>query len=127
MSTEDEAVLASVIVHCEEPSHADRRYIVFRFDLVTADDRRVWVAGDNVRRLAGGRKAMAYLDGPRRLAHDERRRSLADIRARAEMVCGLCGLKGVYRYGSLTPVLDRLAEAGVSAVSLSGLAAIVSS
>lgn len=116
-----EKLLASVEIYCQEPSHADRRYVVFRFDQVLAEGRRMWVNGD-VRRLAGGKYVMGRLDGSSFLTGDERRR-YADLRLRSEFECGLCGLKGVYKYENLVPVLDRLAVVGKQDISLRGLAA----
>lgn len=65
-------------------------------------------------------------DEPYDVSRDGLRPS-GEVRSRYRLRCRKCDASQVFRKETLWPILDRLKDAGVSTISLGGLAAIVAS
>ena len=120
--------MSTIEVVCSEPVHDGASVIVFRFSRGESG----WIAGSSFLRvgtprsgkIAGMDAAYGLLDGDRYLTKPERDTGLSDaagLRARFAFKCD-CGLKVTARREKLDPALDALASAGVSRISLRGLA-----
>lgn len=112
--------ICTIAVVCKERSHETRPCKIVEFG---RDDPNYpqgsW--GMELGNLSGRSRAGA--ENPRA---NLREADTAEAWWRYHLECRLCGLTVEAKHANLAPVLDRLAEAGVSEISLSGLGAILS-
>ena len=119
--------MTNIEIVCSEPVHDGASVIVFRF----ARGESGWIAGSSwvqagsprSGKIAGMDAANGLLSGDRHLPEDQRGDIWDDpgLRTRFAFKCD-CGLKVTARREKLDPALDALASAGVSRISLRGLA-----
>ena len=97
-------------IYCDDSSHEDRRWFVNAFAAPGFTAPYKWrVGAARPHAFKGIRIAEQRLPG----------------RTRYKLPCDLCGRSVVVRAERMHPVLDKLAEGGVSEISLTGLAAIL--
>jgi hypothetical protein len=129
---------AHVEVFCEEPSHEGRQWLVFRFEYRQLYDGSIrWMPGSSslmtrdtyspgsprvramdsaAASLVGDRYVSeADIDADPMLLHDE------TFRTRYRFRCDICGLNAVLRSEKVYALLDQLAAASISQISLRGL------
>jgi len=120
-----------ITVHCEEASHAGKRWEIARFKQISAGH---WLPSDlrfksELRYVAGEIKTMVWIEGERRyLPLGEAFPDGLPKRVRPRLRCKLCGLAFIRKDTALLDdVLDKLAAAGMTDISLRSLIAITDS
>lgn len=114
-----------VFIYCDDPSHA-KRVAVTNFVRTRGGWHEVPATRANASGYTGTGRTIVGDELPPAGWVNEPLPDGAEIRGRHELVCRKCKRRPVpLRADRRDRVLDRLAGAGVSAVSLSGLAAIL--
>jgi hypothetical protein len=120
---------AEITVFCDAPSHEGRRFKWVYARLNDPSAGRVWVDRTHVPKasLANQRPSFVVLQGNQPLSDDK---ALAltggeESRHRYQFKCKWCDMSRAWRGENVDPIFDRLADAGVSEISLTRLAAIV--
>lgn len=133
---EDDYETTRLSVQCTDESHSARPWLVDSFYLDTeAPFGSVWLASTTYWRDG---KSIAQLPrkGSRSLLVEDRVISKEDFKAKVFVLdngsrsrysfkCGICSLSVSRRSEAVTEAFDRIAAAGVSEISLAGLAAIL--
>lgn len=115
----------TVEVYCAESSHSKgKRAHIAQFYWSDDDRNPGWDQWPQGYLTPAGRAFRAGLQNDKPVVGDIAEG--APVRIRYHFACDLCGLSVVGRRERLSPILDGLAEAGVSEVSLRGLATILS-